>query len=240
MGSTAGDRYRYTAGNARLYGSFGIAGTTYQIGFDAVRELLGPVEGKILLDFGCGAGRSAGFLKALGAGHVYGVDHDQNMIAQAESRGLSEATFLHTDGTIPLPDASVDGAVSLNVFMEIRTPAQMRRACAEIARTLRPGCPFVLGSSSPMAFGHTFRSYSYPHRRPLRSGDTTTCVVTTPDGQFTIEDTYWTEGDYTSALEHAGLTIATVAYPLPRDPDAWSTDEATVPPCVVIKAAKAT
>jgi predicted RNA methylase len=60
-------RYGYTADSARLYGSLGIEGTTYQIGFDAVRELLGPVEGKVLLDFGCGAGRSTAFLKALGA-----------------------------------------------------------------------------------------------------------------------------------------------------------------------------
>ena len=132
MGKAPG-LYSYTAGNARLYRSLGIEGTTYQIGFDAVRELLGPVESKVLLDFGCGAGRSAAFLTALGAGHVYGVDHDQNMIDEAESQGLPRVTFLYADGTIPLPDASVDGAVSLNVFMEIRTLGEMRRACDEIA-----------------------------------------------------------------------------------------------------------
>jgi SAM-dependent methyltransferase len=232
-------RYSYTASNAKLYGSLGIGGTTYQIGFDAIRELLGPVAGKVLLDFGCGAGRSAAFLTALGAGHVYGVDHDQDMIGEAESRGLAAVTFLHAEGTIPLPDASVDGAISANVFMEIRTQGQMRRACGEIARTLRPGGPFVLESTSPTAFGHTFRSYGYPYRGPLRSGDTTACIVTTPDGQLVIEDTYWAEDDYTGALEHAGLTVAAIAYPLPRDPSAWATDEASVPPCIVIKAVKA-
>lgn len=238
MGTTPG-RYRYTAGNARLYGSLGIEGTTYQIGFESVRALLGSVEGKVFLDFGCGAGRSAAFLSALGAGHVYGVDHDQGMIDEANSRALAGVTFLHADGAIPLPDASVDGAISVNVFIEIRTPGEMRRACGEIARTLRPGTPFILESSSPAAFGHTFRSYRYPHAGPLRSGDTTTCIVTTPDGPLAIEDTYWTENDYTSALEHAGLTVATIAYPRPRDPSAWATDEAFVPPCVVIKAMKA-
>jgi hypothetical protein len=75
--------------------------------------------------------------------------------------------------------------------------------------------------------------------RPLRSGDTTACIVITPDGELVIEDTYRTEDDYTGALEHAGLTVATIAYPLPRDPSAWSTDEASVPPCIVIKAIKA-
>ena len=78
MGSDADGRYAYTDGDAELYGLLGIEGTTYQIGFDAVAELLGDITGKTFLDFGCGAGRSAKFLKALGARHVYGVDHDQD------------------------------------------------------------------------------------------------------------------------------------------------------------------
>jgi hypothetical protein len=53
-----------------------------------------------------------------------------------------------------------------------------------------------------------------------------------------IEDTYWTEEDYVSALSEAELTISTISYPMPRDPSAWSTDEASVPPYIVIKAVK--
>jgi hypothetical protein len=55
----------------------------------------------------------------------------------------------------------------------------------------------------------------------------------------TIEDTYWTEDDYTGALVQAGLTVTTITYPLPPDPSAWSTDEASIPPCIVIEAMKA-
>lgn len=239
MESANSGRYDYTVGHAKLYGSLAIEGTTYQIGFDAVRELLGDIRGQVFLDFGCGTGRSAAFLKALGARHVYGVDHDQNMISQAQSRELGGVTLMHIDGPIPLADASVDGAVSLNVFMEMRTLSQMTRACTEIARTLRPGSPLIVESTSPVAFGHVFRNYSYPVVGPLHSGDTTPCIVTTPAGQLTIEDTYWTEDDYTGALVQAGLTVTTITYPLPPDPSAWSTDEASIPPCVVIKAMKA-
>jgi SAM-dependent methyltransferase len=239
VGSDAKVRYSYTEGNAGRYGSLGIEGTTYQIGFDAVAELLGDITATTFLDFGCGAGRSARFLKQLGARHVYGVDHDQNMIGQALSQGLDGVTFLRIDGPIPLPDASVDGAISMNVFIEIRTLDVMTRACAEITRTLRSGAPFILESSSPMAFGHTFRNFSYPHAGRLRSGDTTQCIVTAPDGQFVIEDTYWTQDDYVNAIERAGLTVTTIDYPRPRDPAAWSTDEASVPPCIVIAARKA-
>jgi len=231
--------YSYTSGNAGLYGSLGIEGTTYQIGFDAVANLLGDSRGKTFLDFGCGAGRSARFLKELGARHVYAVDHDQNMIDQAVSRELDGVTFLRIDSLIPLSDASVDGAVSMNVFIEIRTPGAMTHACTEIARTLRPGAPFILQSASPMAFGHTFRNISYPQAGPLRSGETTACIVTAPEGQFTIEDTYWAEDDYVDAIEQAGLTVATIGYPRPIDPAAWSTDEASIPPFIIIEARKA-
>jgi SAM-dependent methyltransferase len=238
VGSDAEDWYSYTGGTAELYGLLGIEGTTYQIGFDAVAKLLGDIGGKTFLDFGSGTGRSARFLKELGAEHVYGVDHDQDMIDQALSQKLDGVTFVLIDATIPLPDASVDGAVSLNVFIEIRTLGAMTRACAEIARILRPGASFALESSSPMAFGHTCRSYSYPHAGPSRSGETTPCIVTTPGGQVVIEDTYWTEDDYVDAIEQAGLTVTTIGYPRPRDPAAWSTDEASVPPCIVIQARK--
>jgi SAM-dependent methyltransferase len=236
--SDADGRYSYTGHNAELYGSLGIEGTTYQIGFDAVAMLLGDIRGKTFLDFGCGTGRSTRFLKALGAQHVYAVDHDQNMIDLALSQELADVTVVRIDGAIPLPDASVDGAISMNVFIEIRTLGAMTRTCAEIARALRRGAPFVLESSSPMAFGHTFRNYSYPHAGPLRSGETTACIVTTPGGQIVIEDTYWTEDDYVEAVEQAGLAVATIDYPRPRDPAAWSTDEATIPPCIVIEARK--
>lgn len=161
------------------------------------------------------------------------------MIDQALSQELDGVTFMRIDSAVPLPDMSVDGAVSMNVFIEIRTVGAMARTCAEIARTLRSGAPFVLESSSPMAFGHTFRSFSYPYTGPLRSGDTTPCIVTAPGGQFVITDTYWTEDDYVKAIEQAGLAVTTISYPRPRDPAAWSTSEAFIPPCIVIEARKA-
>jgi predicted RNA methylase len=85
MGSDADGRHAYTDGSAELYGSLGIEGTTYQIGLDAAAELLGDITGTTFLDFGCRTGRSARFLRALGARHVYAVDHDQHMIGQALS-----------------------------------------------------------------------------------------------------------------------------------------------------------
>jgi SAM-dependent methyltransferase len=222
-----------------MYSTFGIEDTTYEIGYDCVRELLGgSVSGKVFLDFGSGAGRSTAFLKELGAAYVYGVDHDQNMIDRALATNLDSAEFLFITDTIPLPDESVDGAVSLTVFVEIRTIDAMRRACSEVARVLRSGSPFIVMSINPMAFGHRFRNFGYPATGPFHSGAITRATVTAPGGQFFIDDTYWTENDYRDALSQAGFTVAAIDYPRPGDPSAWSTDEATVPPFIVIKAIK--
>jgi SAM-dependent methyltransferase len=238
MAADSGGQYSYTSGAAELYDALGIKGTTYEIGFEAVRLALGDIRDQVFLDFGCGAGRSAAFLKSLGAGRVHGVDHDQAMIGKALARRLDGTVFTLIDEAIPLPDESVDGAVSLNVFVEIRTLAEMSRICREVARTLRPSSPFIVESTNPLAFGHTFRSYRYPVAGELRSGQVTPCIVTTPAGELTIDDTYWTEDDYASALREAGLTITAIDYPMPRAPSAWSTDEALLSPCIVLTATK--
>jgi hypothetical protein len=62
--------------------------------------------------------------------------------------------------------------------------------------------------------------------------------VTTPGGQFVIEDTYCTENDYVDAVEQVGLAVITIDYLRPYDPAAWSADEASIPPCIVIEARK--
>ena len=239
MGSDAGGQYRYSADGAKIYGTLGVKGTTYEIGYDCVRESLSNgIAGKVFLDFGCGAGRSTFFLKALGAEHVYGVDHDRSMLDIALASKPDGVEFFLISDAIPLQDEAVDGAISLTVFVEIRTIAEMNKVCREVARVLRHGSPFIVMSVSPVAFGHTFRSFGYPTAEPLRSGDITTAIVTAPGGQFPIDDTYWTEEDYQSALVQAGFAVAAVDYPRPHDPAAWSTDEATVPPFIVIKAIK--
>ena len=62
--------------------------------------------------------------------------------------------------------------------------------------------------------------------------------MTAPGGQFVIEDTYWTENDYVDAVGQVGLAVITIDYLRPYDPAAWSTDEASIPPCIVIEARK--
>lgn len=106
----------------------------YRLSIDAL-SLAGSES---VLDLGCGPGHGLAQLAArLGAGTVYGIDHSATMLAQARARNarvlatgrlyLREGDF----GQIPLPDASLDAVLAVNVAYfwddEGRVLAELRR-----------------------------------------------------------------------------------------------------------------
>jgi SAM-dependent methyltransferase len=226
----------YSDETAQIYDSLGIRDTTYEIGFEAVGQLLGDLTGKLYLDFGSGAGRSTAFLRSLGARRVIGVDRDRSMIRIAREKSLPGADFLEIGPTLPLRDKSVDGATSLNVFIELGQYALIETVCREIGRVVRPGGTFVVMSTNPAAFGRKFRSFSYAPAGTFQSGQLVTCTITANGRSFDIDDTYWSEQDYRRALGASGFEISRIAFPGPSNPGDWTTDEAEVAPFIILKA----
>ena len=104
--------------------------------------------GQVVLDLGSGAGLDV-LLSAnrVGpAGHVYGVDMTDEMLAVAnahrERSGLTNATFLKgTIENVPLPDASVDVVISNCV---INLAEDKGAVIKEAHRVLRPGGLFAV------------------------------------------------------------------------------------------------
>lgn len=99
--------------------------------------------GERVLDAGCGSGfHSLLLAEKVPRGSVVSVDISPEMLDRlrrnAARRGLSgRIEVLHADGLeLPLPDASVDRAMSAAVWHHLDDPA---RACAELARVLRTG-----------------------------------------------------------------------------------------------------
>jgi SAM-dependent methyltransferase len=115
-----------------------------------------------ILDFGCGYGRSLGELSAAGYRNLIGFDFSPAMIAAARTRfpqiefyelgspelQSSSSTSIPTSnypaapspsGSIPLPDASVAGALVFSVLTCIPTDDGQRALIAELHRVLRPG-----------------------------------------------------------------------------------------------------
>lgn len=110
-----------------------------------ILDLLGPVNGLIVLDLGCGDGKMASRLARHGA-QVTGLDADPLMLAAAHRRAKAERVELilvrGSVETPPFPDASFDRIVAVTVLCFVR---EADRAIAEMARLLRPGGRLVIG-----------------------------------------------------------------------------------------------
>ncbi len=111
----------------------------------AVLELLGPLEGKRVLDAGCGDGVYALAASERGA-LVTGMDLSTGMLAVARAR--SAASGLVVDWTpadvlaIPFPDASFDVVMAITLLCLV--PDAMS-AVRELSRVLAPGGRLVIG-----------------------------------------------------------------------------------------------
>jgi arsenite methyltransferase len=106
-----------------------------------VRGKLAARPGERILDVGCGPGfYCAELLDEVGSeGSVVGLDMSEQMLALAARRceGRGNVAFHRTDATsLPVPDASFDGAVCVQVLEYV---ADVPAALTELHRVLRPG-----------------------------------------------------------------------------------------------------
>lgn len=96
----------------------------------------GAEAGQHWLDAGCGAGTYARFLAATGL-RVVAVDYSLPSVQKARERSPDGILWAAADvRRLPLPDASVDGAMCFGVLQALAAP---EGALAELMRVLRPG-----------------------------------------------------------------------------------------------------
>jgi ubiquinone/menaquinone biosynthesis C-methylase UbiE len=108
------------------------------------RDLLGiaRVEGRAVLDAGCGRGRAGVAAALAGAAQVVGVDISAEMleIAREAARRAGVADSVRFEQAdlerLPLPDGSVDVAFLLEILLHLADPGAVLR---ELRRVLRPG-----------------------------------------------------------------------------------------------------
>lgn len=129
----------------------------------AALHALGPVDGRTVVEMGCGTGRLTALLAAAGA-RVVGVDADPAMLTVAATRipgRLMCADARH----LPLPDAGVDAAIAVATLEFTTDPA---RVLAEMARVTRPGGRLVAAVLNPKSlWGWAGR---VRHRAPYSDG----------------------------------------------------------------------
>jgi len=118
-------------------------------------------EGRRVLDVACGEGYGTALL-ARHAAHVTGVDISAEAVAHAQAAyaDLANARFVAAPCTaLPLPDASVDVAVSFETIEHIREQDEF---LAELSRVLAPdgivilSCPNKLEYSDKRGYANEF------------------------------------------------------------------------------------
>ncbi len=115
----------------RLHGPFKPSVAAGDSRLRAVRERLEPLEGRRLLDLGCGKGRFAAHLRAAGA-EVIGLDRSAAMLAGAEGLPRVLASALR----LPFAASAFDGVFAVEVFEHLTS---IDDVLIELRRVLRPG-----------------------------------------------------------------------------------------------------
>ncbi len=112
--------------------------------------MFGPLEGRALLDIGCGSGMLCAALARRGA-RMTGLDPAPDAIASAQRQHLGLRFVLGSADALPFPAGHADGAVFLNALHHV---ARMDAALAEAARVVVPGRPILV--VEPLACGSFF------------------------------------------------------------------------------------
>ena len=104
--------------------------------------LLDDLDGKKVLDFGCGyGGKAVELARRLPTSFVVGIEPHQKKIDKAEDfarrKGVTNCAFrLCTQNSVPLPDQAVDAVVCHEVLEHVHDPAIV---IVEMHRVLKKG-----------------------------------------------------------------------------------------------------
>lgn len=120
--------------NARfdlLHAQFKRAVGVEDVRLRAVKACLEPLEGRRILDLGCGKGRFAARLEESGA-KVVGIDLSAAMLAEAAGLDRVRASACR----LPFDDETFEAVFAVEVFEHL---ADVDAVLGEVARVLRPG-----------------------------------------------------------------------------------------------------
>lgn len=122
----------------------GAAGEWHQL-----EPMFPPLEGKAVLDLGCGYGWHCRFAAERGAARVLGIDLSRKMIEEARKRSEGSGISYRVCGIeeYDYPEAAWDCVVSNLALHYVEDIGQVFR---QVRRTLRPGGVFLLNIEHPV------------------------------------------------------------------------------------------
>ena len=182
-------------------------------GPEGVREdtlgALGPVEGRDVLEIGCGAGQCSRWVLERG-GRPIGIDVAMRQLQHSrridEEHGLVVPTVLATAADLPFADDSFD--VVFSAFGALQFVADATALVADVARVLRPGGTFAFSVTHPTRWMFQddpgeeglVASQSYWDRTPYVEVDDVT-------GETSYGEHHRTRADWVAAMAVQGFVL---------------------------------
>lgn len=219
---------------AESYSKLEFPGTYYLAYRDIPEIIRAHVKGSRALDFGCGAGRSTRFVRALGFETV-GVDISPDMIRRAKEIDSEGDYRLIEDGRLGLWDGpTFDLVQSIFTFDNIPTMEKKVALFREFRTLLKPGGRVLHLASSPEIYWHEWASFTtkdFPENRGARTGDKVKIVMTDVEDRRPVEDILWMPEAYCEVFRQAALQIVRTYQPLGRadEPMTWVSEVAVAP-----------
>jgi SAM-dependent methyltransferase len=178
--------------------------------------------GRLTIDLGCGEGRLARDLTALGHS-VVAVDSSLSMVKAARAADPELEVVVADAASLPFADGAADLVVA---FMSLHDIDDMSGAVREAARVLEPGGHLVAAVVHPINAGGKFESRdpdaafvireSYFDRRRY------TDAIERDGLRMTFESRHWTLEDYVTAMADSGLMVDAVREITEPDDARWS------------------
>ena len=208
---------------------------TYHLAYrDLPAIIASHIQGNRVVDFGCGTGRSTRFLKQLGFG-VTGIDISEDMLISARELDPGGEYMAVKNGQYSqLASGHYDLIQSVFTFDNIpgwETRITILKSLRELLCTT--GKIICLDSNSEM-YTHEWASFTtkdFPENKSALTGDIVKIIMTDVDDRRPVEDILWTEDDYHTLFELAGLEIEATYKPLgfKNEPYNWIVEKEIAP-----------
>ena len=122
---------------------------SYTNNMDVIEEVFAPLEGRHVIDIGCGRGRLLRALMRRGA-KATGVDPSADLLSKAREMAPDAALVESGGEVLPFADDTFGGAIFLNSLHHIPQDL-IRPALAEAMRVIEPGATMLV--IEPLARG---------------------------------------------------------------------------------------
>lgn len=177
--------------------------------------VLGPVEGRDVLEVGSGAGQCSRWVRTHG-GRGFGLDLSMRQLQHSrridDGTGVAVPSLLGTATALPFADGSFD--IVFSAFGALQFISEIDVAVAEVARVLRPGGRFAFSITHPTRWSFPddpgepglTASQSYWDRTPYVETDDAS-------GRVSYVEHHRTLGDWVSLLAGAGFRITDLLEP---------------------------